>query len=318
MATESITPVVASRRVRRCPLRRLGAFTLVELLVAVSVIGMLMGVLLPALSGSYTRAKETVDANAQRQLLIGYAQFSAQRDDCLLVGYYAQDPGYNLDDTLGGKVAPGLARQRYPWRLASFLDAGLRGAFLMGEQESFLDEVPKPNTSEREWWQYRVSALPSFGINAHFLGGYKVNKPGLNPGKPGYVKAPSWKVVKTMSRVTNPSRCIAFGSARGEDWDLKTGASKVAPGWYLIESPAVGDLGPFGGGKLGPWDAAPYTDTAHPEKYGNIDARYRGRVLVGHVDAHVESLTPDQLRDMTLWSDEAARGANREWKPKSY
>jgi hypothetical protein len=277
-----------------------------------------MGALVPALSGGYSRAKELADANAQRQLTLGYHQFSAQRADALLVGYYAQDPGYDLDDTLGAKVAKGLTRQRYPWRLASFLDAGLRGTFLMGQQESFLDDVPAPGTADRDWWQYIVSTQPSFGINAHFLGGYKANAPGVGPKSPGYVKPPSYKVVKFMSRVTNPSRFIAFGSARGESWNPKGGGATMAQGWYLVESPALGDLGPFGGGSLGPWDSAPYSAGAHPEKYGNIDARYRGRVLIGHVDGHVESLPPEDLRDMTLWSDEAARGADRTWKPAGY
>lgn len=294
------------------------AFTLVELLVAISVIALLMGALVPALSGGYARAKELGDANGIRQLVMGYHQFSAQRADALLVGYYAQDPGYKLDDTLGGMVVKGLPRQRYPWRLASFLDAGLRGTFLVGQQEDFLDEVPAPGTSDRDWWQYRVSTLPSFGINAHFLGGYKANAPGIEVGSPSYVKPPSYKVVKMMSRVSNPSRFIAFGSARGEDWNPKGGGATIAQGWYLVESPALGDLGPFGGGKLGPWDAAPYTDSAHPERYGNIDPRYRGRMLIGHVDGHVDALTPEDARDMTLWSDDAARSAEREWKPASY
>ena len=301
-----------SNRSSRTPAR---GFTLVELLVAVSVIGLLMGVLVPALSGSYQKAKEIADTNAIRQLLVGYHQFSAARMDDLLVGYYAQDPGYDLDDTLGAKVAKGLPRQRYPWRLATFLDAGLRGTFLMGQQERFLQSVPAPGTSERDWWQYRVSTLPSFGINAHFLGGYKANAPGITPKTSGYVRPPKYRVIKSMSRVTNPSRCIAFGSARGEDWDPRGGATTIDQGWYLVESPAIGDLGPFGGGRLGPWDAAPFSETAHPEKYGNIDARYSGRVLVGHVDGHVEGFKPEDLRDMTLWSDDAARSAEKNWVP---
>ncbi len=298
------------------PGRRARAFTLVELLVSVSVIGLLMGVLVPALSGGYAKAKEMGDANAIRQLLIGYHQFSAERADALLVGYYAQDPKFTLDDTLGAKVKSGLPRQRFPWRLASFLDEGLRGTFLMGEQEKFLDDVPEPGTSDRDWWQYRISTMPSFGINAHFLGGYKVNAPGVTASTGGYVKPPTFKVVKHMTRVTNPSRFVAFGSARGEDWDPYVGGTTLAHGWYLVESPAIGDLGPFGGGALGTWDAAPYSNEAHPEKYGNIDARYRDRVLIGHVDGHVETMGPEDLRDMTLWSDEAARSADRNWKPK--
>jgi len=300
-------PIPSRTQPSRC------AFTLVELLVVVSVIGLLMGALVPALSGGYAKAREIGDTNALRQLLVGYHQFSAARSDAILVGYYAQDPGYNLDDTLGAKVAKGLPRQRYPWRLATFLSAGLRGSFLMGAQEKFLDAVPSPGTSDRDWWQYRVSTLPSFGVNAHFLGGYKVNAPGIGTKSAGYVKPPKYRVVKMMSHVTNPSRCIAFGSARGEDWDPKSGASTIAQGWYLVESPAIGDLGPFGGGKLGPWDTAPYSESAHPEKYGNIDARYRGRVIVGQVDGHAEAFKPEDLRDMTMWSDDAARSADRNW-----
>jgi hypothetical protein len=65
------------------------------------------------------------------------------------------------------------------------------------------------------------------------------------------------------------------------------------------------------------WSKEPYDEDANPEEWGNIHARYGGLVLIGCVDGHAEMMTPADLRDMRLWSNDAARANNPDWSPTS-
>ena len=276
-------------------------FTLVELLVVVAVIGTLIGVLMPALAGANDRARALKDTMAERQLLLGYHTFAAENADELIVGYYSQTPGGVIEDGYGDIVTGfnGMAKKRYPWRLASFLDAGLRGTLLSGERESQIDAMPP--VGEREWWHYRVSTMPSFGLNAHFLGGYDVkNAP------------PPFRVCAQMSRIKRPCEMVAFASAKGEDWDPQLGLI-AAEGWHTVDAPTWGHNGPLGGSGAS-WVGAAYDESANPEEYGNLHARYDGRVLIGWADGHAGPAEFEALRDMRLWANDADAP---DWRPES-
>lgn len=279
------------------------AFTLVELLVVIAVIGILIGVLLPALSTAHDRAIEVRDTSGLRQLILAYETFASDHADKVMVGYLHDVPSEKLEDGYGDVVEgfDGLAKRRYPWRLAQYLD-GLRGTILSGEREVMLDNIPP--VGEREWWHYRISTMPSFGLNSHFLGGYDFDK--ANP--------PPFRVVQMLSQVRRPSRMLTFASARGEDWEQGIGMIE-AQGWHTVDSPAWGQTGALGG--LGfPWSDEPYSEDSNPEAHGNISARYDGKVLMVMIDGHIEHIDPEALRDMTYWSNEAAASGDPGWKPQ--
>jgi prepilin-type N-terminal cleavage/methylation domain-containing protein/prepilin-type processing-associated H-X9-DG protein len=62
------------------------AFTLIELLVVVAVIGILLGVLLPALSGSREAARTTLCKSNQRQLVLAMTSYSVDNREYLCSG----------------------------------------------------------------------------------------------------------------------------------------------------------------------------------------------------------------------------------------
>ena len=67
--------------VARSTRRRRGAFTLIEILVVVSIIGLLVAILLPSLRRARGQAKRTVCASNLRSIGIGFASYLSETND---------------------------------------------------------------------------------------------------------------------------------------------------------------------------------------------------------------------------------------------
>ncbi len=69
------------------------AFSLVELLVVVSIIALLVGILLPSLRGARAQARAVVCAGNLRQLGLAFSSYATDQNDFALPGgYFAQAP----------------------------------------------------------------------------------------------------------------------------------------------------------------------------------------------------------------------------------
>ncbi len=81
-------------------MRRLKAFTLLELLIVIAIVAVLAGISLPVFSSVQERAKATTDASNLRQLGIGIIAFSNDNDESLAGS--ASDTIIQVNEKVGG------------------------------------------------------------------------------------------------------------------------------------------------------------------------------------------------------------------------
>ena len=268
--------------------RSLHGFTLIELLVAISIIGLLIGLMLPALASVREHGKMTLELSASRQVGQAYIGYTLEHRGKLMPGFLSGDNVTATDgrgNTFGGPSAPiedQQAAQRYPWRLVAYIDHSLVGSILVIEQAKLLASAPV-DAGDLPAWRYQVSLYPSFGINEQYLGGDGEHH------------------LQRLEHATNSSRMIVFASARQQKSD------GMNHGFHQISAPHT---------LTGDWSAAEYDTTKHPDRWGHVHPRWSDTAVVAHLDGHSERLRLDEMRDMTRWSDQAAKLGDADWDPK--
>lgn len=268
-------------------------FTLVELLVVVAIIGVLIGVLLPALGIARERARLADEQSRVREVTRAYLTSATDNDGRLLVGYRlgltARDETgqpISLDNPIYGQVAAA----RWVWRLAPYFDHQMQ--LLYPDREVFEQLAALP----RDDFVYAVSESPSFGLNSTFLGGDS-REYGDSP-----IAERTWGrdwVLRSLENARRPSELLAFASSTSKlnFTSAGTGAVVDTDGFFRVRSPYFLDRR---------WPEAPPTgETADPDEYGNIAARFAGRTSAGMLDGHAEALTWEQTQDMRRWSNQA-------------
>lgn len=251
------------------------------------------------------------------------------------------------DETDRGRIMGGAATKVWTWRLWSY---GLNPAAMQIDRNTFTDfisrdKIPSNGSGTRlnsydSTGQYQVAMAihPTFGYNVVYVGGSSrqgafpratqtsVGGMPLNEGGKFFVGR--------IDEVRRTDRLLVFSSATGCDikqesgwgstnWgsypvDPSTGKTKV-PGYFAIYPPRPFPNSPGGGGSGGgpAWDSSDkWVEADNPKKWGMIHPRYFNRSVTGMVDAHVENLTIEQLRDMTRWSN-CAGTANWNYRPGS-
>lgn len=255
----------------------LSGFTLVELLIVVSIIGILSGTVLAVVQGATSRARTMREVSAARQVTAGYLLHAADHNDELLLGY--QESGsitYPNGDQSSGPEA-----NRYPWRLAPSINWNIDGVYLVNEAKRAVQQYA-PNTF---MYRYQVSLTPALGLNAYCVGGYQSGG--------GMFCAND--VTTRLAQVDRPASLIAFVSARS-----KTSAGQYTgdfAGSHYVRPPSLGGMR---------WTSGAFDPTQPSSDFGNVDFRNAGQATVSFLDGSVRMMTPDQLRDMRLW----ARNAN--------
>jgi prepilin-type N-terminal cleavage/methylation domain-containing protein/prepilin-type processing-associated H-X9-DG protein len=256
--------------------------TLLELLSAIAIIGVLAGVALPVIESVNARGRLAREISAGRNLIAAYHLYSTDHDGQLMEGY--AESASAMDDK--GKPVPNPANCRYPWRIAPYLNYRLSGTLLVNKQAQIL---------ERTDYVYTASFVPTFGINATFVGGNW--RSGIIP-TPAAIERFGEFCVTRRAQAVQPSQLIVFTSSRIQD------GSNQQEGHHLIEAPNLTSRR---------WSRQ-YSESEPPSAWGYVHPRYNGRAVAAMMDGHVELLDTTQLQDMRRWSNQAAEADDPNWK----
>lgn len=261
------------------PSRKRG-FTLVELLVTTTIIAVLATVSTTGYLSMRQKARLTTEISAARNLVAAYLTNASDHNGQVM-------PGYQIDPDatdLNGKPVPYPMNARYPWRIAQD-SPRIEGVILFNGNESALKESNS---------DYLVSVKPNLGLNSVLLGGHYGSGSPLPPS-PRVVKAYGKFHLTRIAEAVAPEKLLVFASAR---------SGKNNPGYFEIRSPRLT-------GRV--WSSAEFSQNSPASAHGFVDFRYDNKAVGANLAGNIELLSEKQLRDMTRWSNQAARENNPDY-----
>ena len=270
--------------------RRPAAFTLVELLVVVSIIALLIAILLPALRHAREQSRTTVCLSRLHTLGQGIALYAIDNNDALPPGRLPDlGDGVNWRSMIAGglKYRPtflaimgayvGVPAFDQPMPAKSQYDRfGERG-----DRQNYSNDTYLCPTV-RDWTDERNGAL---GYNYQFLGNSRLR----NTADPASFQ--NWPV--RMTTIKAPARCVAVADCMGtvasyavrrEYINNARDPDRFGNEGFNLDPPAVDPVN----GEMAGIDLSPQCRTA-------ADPRHLGRAAVLWMDAHCATATLAQL-----------------------
>lgn len=219
---------------------RRSGFTIIELLVVISIILILVGLLATGLSATISTGKRTKEMNRLKQVMLAWTMYSGQYEDKILPGFLDPNvqqgaPGstawqVHYRNKSGKDLAPELC-QTYPWRLAPYFDFNYEP--IMGYREDSQENLdvslykdpdvpanlPASLASATALEGAGAALQPAFGYNAYYVGGWWTSVGGLPTltfGNDGYTQtgttgvARGRLIARTIGNIPKPSELIVF------------------------------------------------------------------------------------------------------------
>lgn len=275
--------------------RRHAGMTLVELLAAIGLIGILASIIVAATAEVRQSFYKADEASSVRQLTQGYLLYAEDNGGRVIVGRPSLRSiamtGLELVNHYGHPVVDSEAKSRYVFRLLPYI--GEIRVFFPGQARRFVSDVAGHSQED-----YMITLCPTFGLNETYLGGNEQSNFWNNQLE---------SLIHTHDAV-NPATLIVFVSTlQGPanttgvtDGDYYVGLYRVAP--------------PNGSNRDGSWVGRNYDNTI-PSTLGYIRLDEDGKAMVSHLDGSVTSLDQQQLEDMRRWSNRAALLNKSSYKP---
>ncbi len=270
------------------------AFTLVELLVVITIISLLVAILLPVLAAARGQAQQIRMATGLREMMHGYTLYHGEHRGWLLWGYTPTMvngvPVIVNDPTTGFSFGLPVA-DRYPWRLSNYVG----NLWQIIHQHGPRPQVPLPGDSPAVALDraYRLSIHPSFGINSVYVGGHAgpifKGFVGPNSDRPNLGSHAVFRDVEVL----RPSALIVFAETQARNAPF----TDPQAGLHLVMPPRAGGQR---------W-------AVHGDRFeltssmvtGLPQGRFTRAAPVAFFDGHVQAMTPGQLDDMRWWSNSA-------------
>lgn len=252
---------------------KLGAFSLVEILATVSIIGVLGTIGVAAFNGAANQSRMAREVAAGRNLVAAYQAAAADNNGRYLPGmdssvsrvWFEPEQRY---------ISMVHVPNRYPYRLAPYFDYKLEGTILVNDSKKQIERVIKG--------EYGISAFPTFGINYYFVGG----------------------AVSRTGSVAYQNECLTHTAGSTSILVFASGGSGEIDGYNILTPPRLQGTN---------WSNSPWRDNLDPGIFGNVDARYKGKAVCVFLDGSVRMLSIEELRDMRLWSKNAAFDDNPDY-----
>ena len=283
------------------PVQRHG-FTLIELLVVISIIALLIGILLPALSAARASGQRAACLSNVRQVGIAATAYATDAQD-----FYARyrtnfsSPLYT-GDMFGGRN--GFIA--VPWARRYAMDDYLGGTAVYicptfePTNTGVIESIDPDDNNDPN---YRSWAKVHYGMNYAFLG--SMLGPGrLNPsgGTPQFPD-PLMTTTPRADWIRNPSSTLYFMDSI--NLAMQTG------------SPALGTTGGFAAGETAGSDYIFPAFDPPTQAYGHADARHSKSINIAWADGHASNVQvkdpnniwgKDELTDWRQWRSDPNYG----------
>ncbi|MHC5003468.1 MAG: type II secretion system protein [Planctomycetota bacterium] len=300
------------------PRPRRSAFTIVEMLVVVGIIALLMGLLLPALSGARKRARKTEELNHLRTIGHAWTMYANFNNDAALPGYVEPEvqgipssSGYPTSWKVTYKFpdhseVPAEIAAPWVWRLMSYLDYEHEPIhfYLREDDPSMLSAVEEAE---------EIAETPAFGYNGLYVGGWweMQNIDAQTLPRARFSRDSTGQALNVVSRsvggIRRSSELVLFCSSGNRDVGVHKAVSEFAAGSHYVVPPFLATETIW----TQVQNASVYSIQVFTDEEPVPVGRYTAAVAVLYADGHVDVQTIAGLSDMRSWIDAAD---SREWQ----
>ena len=317
----------------RTPDSRTSAFTIVELLVVIAVISVLMGLLLPALSGVRRQSAKNSELSSIKQVYHAWQMYGNNNNDAVLPGYLSINvqkprvpnvsngwgvkydfptppqsqgsekaippaPTYNGTDNFAGP---------WTWRLLPYLDFNHQTVHgYSNDEDGIIEMVEEPG---------EIAEEPAFGYNGFYIGGYWDKEVAIDGvithfhryyDHVGVADGRRLTVPLGIGQIRNSSKMVTFCStSRFEATGFQGKFPSDIAGGHLATPPFVEEAQRWRPDQADP--TALWIDTANATDptFAPI-GRHTGYTAILWADGHADSQAANALDDQRLWINSAS------------